>query len=85
MTQTEHVVLERKLTWGGLLTIATILVTAGINWGISQAASTRASEEIVAIKSDVEDIKAGRFSDNSRMVRVETLLGEILEEVKARR
>lgn len=85
MTQTEHVVLERKLTWGGLLTIATILVTAGINWGISQAAATRASEEIVKIKSDVEDIKAGRFSDNSRMVRVETLLEEILEEVKARR
>jgi hypothetical protein len=89
------VTLEQKLTYGGLLTIATVLVTAGINWGLmtSQANSTSAevallkantasATDLAAVKADVEDLKRFRFDDNSRMVRVETLLQEILSEVR---
>jgi hypothetical protein len=89
------VTLEQKLTYGGLLTIATVLVTAGINWGLmtSQANSTSAevavmkanaasTVDLAAVKSDVEELKRYRFDDNSRMVRVETLLQQILSEVK---
>lgn len=85
MEHMEPIPLERKITWGGILTIATIILTAGINWGVSQSQAEQAGKEITAVKADVQELKNARFSDNSRMVRVETLLEEILEEVKAGR
>jgi hypothetical protein len=85
MTDRESIVLERRITWGGLLTIATILVTAGINWGIASKAAEATATEVALVKGDVEALKNARFQDNTRMVRIETLVTEILEEVKARR
>lgn len=86
--------LEQKITWGGLLTIATVVLTAGINWGVSTTKADQTSAEVVllrqdtaadiaAVKGDVEDLKRARYDDNTRMVRVETLLNEILNEVRA--
>lgn len=85
MTDMQPVPLERKITWGGILTIATILVTAGINWGVSQSQAEQAQSEIAVVKADVQLLKDARFTDHGRMTRVETLLEEILEEVKANR
>ena len=85
MTDAQGVMLERKLTWGGLLTIATILVTAGITWGVSQQTTSGMAETITEVKADVATLKNARYDDNTRMVRMETLLGEILEEVKKNR
>lgn len=85
MTERDGILLERKLTWGGILTIATILLTAGINWGVAQTAAATTAADVAAVKADVETLKDARFHDNTRMVRMETLLNEILDEVKSRR
>jgi hypothetical protein len=77
------VALEQKITFGGLLTIATVLVTIGITWGIVTTQAEQTSREVAGVKSDVEDLKGFRYDDNTRMVRVETLLNEILNEVRA--
>lgn len=77
------VALEQKITIGNLLSVATVLVTIGITWGIVTTQAEQTSKEVSSVKSDVEDLKRFRFDDNSRMVRVETLLNEILNEVRA--
>jgi hypothetical protein len=85
MSDMERIPLERKMTYGGILTIVTILVTAGMNWGISQTQAEQARAELAVVKTDIQSLKDARFTDNGRMTRVETLLQEILEEVKANR
>lgn len=77
-----RVALEQKITFGGLLTIATVLVTIGITWGIVTTQAEQTSREVAAVKSDVEDLQATQYDNNSRMVRMETLLTQILNEVK---
>lgn len=85
MNDMQGIPLERKMTYGGILTIATILLTAGMNWGISQTQAEQSRQELAVVKRDVQDLIDARFHDNGRMTRVETLLQEILEEVKSRR
>ena len=85
MSEMQPIPLERKITWGGILTILTIFATAGMNWGISTSQAEQTQAEVSAIKSDVQALKDARYSDNGRMVRVETLLEEILKEIRASR
>ncbi len=76
--------LDRVITFGNLLSVATVLVTVAITWATLKAEASQTRTDVMTLQSDIVIIKNDRFSDNSRMVRVETLLETILNEVRAK-
>jgi len=78
---TPVVTLERKLTIGGIITIATVILTTGITWGVFTTQAAQMSYDVAAVRTAVKVLEDARYADNSRMVRVETLLEQILEAV----
>lgn len=85
MTLSDHVpkvTLERRLTVGNIVTIATLLITMGITWGVFSTQASQMTDDVAAVRTAVKVLEDARYSDNSRMVRVETLLEQILDAVK---
>lgn len=76
--------LEHRITWGNIISVLTTLVLSAITLGVFLNQTTQARSDVAAVQSDVKQLQDFRFSDNSRMVRVETLLEQILDEVKTR-
>lgn len=73
---------ENKITVGNIFQIAALILTMGITWGVFTTQVNQAREDVAGIRVDIDTLKQHRFDDNSRMVRVETLLHEILREVR---
>lgn len=73
--------LDQK-TFMGLWPVIVASVAIAITWGSMQSQAGQTRDDIASFKVQIEEIKTHRFADNSRMVRMETLLEQILNEIK---